>query len=357
MHIQRLFIFPIKSLLPVEVEEAEVTHTGFKYDRSFILIDGAKANNQANQPSSLTRHLTIKTLSKLCLFQPSIDASSQSHSSPVLRVRHTLTNSEIAFPLAPVLETLQHATEFTIEIFGTRATGIDMGNEIAAWFSNHLERSARLLYIGNGGSGMRDIVAPALIPRKQQSRSMLLSSWLHGEEEELHEQKIQFADAAPLLITTVSSERDASSRVPRETVMDGDEDVIIRFRSNIHIDNTASEAEHAQVMETGEFSLFPPYAEEQWKTLEIFPTNTAESDAPLHLDLVFNTVRCQSLNVDFRTGGLVPPERQLYKLLAKDRHINPAFPYKPCFGRYAFAEPFGRKVRVGDVVVVKERVN
>lgn len=64
-----------------------------------------------------------------------------------------------------------------------------------------------------------------------------------------------------------------------------------------------------------------------------------------------------SLNVDFDTGGLLSPEKQLYKLLTKDRRVNKKFPAKPCFGRYAFAEPVGSVVRVGDTVEVVELVH
>ena len=73
------------------------------------------------------------------------------------------------------------------------------------------------------------------------------------------------------------------------------------------------------------------------------------------MDLVFNTIRCQSLNVDFSTGRYFKQsDRQLYKLLLPDRKVNPIpqFKDKPCFGRYAFAEPMGSVVKVGDVVEV-----
>ncbi|OCT44150.1 hypothetical protein CLCR_00672 [Cladophialophora carrionii] len=346
-----------------------MTQTGLKHDRSFILIKDTEAH-----PSE---HLTIKTLSTLCLFQPSIDSTPASGPFPRLRVTHTLSGSEIKFPLTPEPQTLRDAKEFTVEIFGTRGTGVDLGDDIAAWFSKHLEQKARLLYIGGGvddgtgtATGMREIVAPKLIPRKPRPRTGLLS-WFRGTEDdqdELHAQKIQFADAAPLLITTVASEEDAKSRVPVDADAeegdypnDDDDDVILRFRSNIHIDNTEPLRTDHRVNndDDKEINLWSaPYAEEQWKTLHIMPSSRHEhstpSPPPLRLDLVFNTVRCQSLNVDFRTGGLVAPQRQLYKLLAKDRRVNPAFPYRPCFGRYAFAEPFGRVVRVGDHVEVME---
>ena len=58
-----------------------------------------------------------------------------------------------------------------------------------------------------------------------------------------------------------------------------------------------------------------------------------------------------SLNVDFRTSGLVPVNRQMYNFRAKDRRVIPLlFLHKPCFGRYAFAEPIGRVIKAGDPV-------
>ncbi|KIW35260.1 hypothetical protein, variant [Cladophialophora immunda] len=360
MHIQRLFIYPIKSLLPVEVTEAEITSTGLNYDRSFILIKETDDVAADEHTSSVQEHLTIKSLSKLCLFQPSILSTGETSSHGRLNVKHTLSGEEIEFPLVPTPSFLGNAEAYTVELFGTRAVGEDMGDEIAAWFTKHLGQKARLLYMVDGSTGTRDCPAPSLIPRKPKPRTGLLS-WIKAQEEELHAQKIQFADAAPLLITTVSSERDAKGRVPKNVVEDeGEEDdVIVRFRSNVHIDNVSARGEHDSVSDDeGGESHSAPYAEENWKALNIVPASsgddTAATNAPVHLDLVFNTVRCMSLNVDFRTGGTVPPERQLYRLLTKDRRVNPAFPYKPCFGRYAFAEPFGTVIRVGDRVEVEE---
>lgn len=350
--------------MPVEVQEAEIGRTGLKYDRSFILVKDIEPGSLSGVPSTVTEHLTIKTLSKLCLFQPSM-RSTISSSCPTLVVKHTITGSETQFDLSPDPESLLNFPKYTVEIFGTRAVGVDMGDDIATWFSRHLQQPARLLYIG--GDGYREGPAPALVPRRSNPRTGVMS-WIKGPEEEaLHPQKIQFADAAPLLITTMSSEREAASRMSRardgknaadDENEDGkDEDIILRFRSNIQIDNTRSEA--SSLDNTSVHPLSAPYAEEHWRTLLINPTTPSPPDSaePIRLDLVFNTVRCASLNVDFHTGELLPPQRQLYKALAtRDRRVNAAFPLRPCFGRYAFAEPFGALIRVGDEVHVDDWV-
>ncbi|KAK4942737.1 hypothetical protein LTR10_017497 [Elasticomyces elasticus] len=213
MHIQRLFIYPIKSLLPVEVSSAEITSTGFRHDRQYILVKDPATRSEKKQsildddqdtsPSApvLAEHLTIKTLSKLCLFQSSIDLGSLT-----LTVRHNISGEGLTVPLEPAAEFLSGPNRFEVEIFGTRALGLDLGNDAATFFSKHLSQPARLLYIGQNSNGLlgREIPAPSLVPRKQRA-----ISWLHGEE--IHDQKIQFADAAPLLLTTTASEHDARS--------------------------------------------------------------------------------------------------------------------------------------------------
>lgn len=233
----------------------------------------------------------------------------------------------MSVPLQPSHEDLESTTIYTVDLFGTQATGFDMGEEIATFFSKHLKQPARLIYIGR--NGFRAVPLPSLIPRKPSK-----IPWLTGNEG--HAQQIRFNDAAPLLITTTTSEEETRTRLPQEY---RDEDVLIRFRTNIHVD----------VSGVADFSA---YEEDSWKKLIII---SESSSARVDVDVVFRTPRCQSLNVDFETGGLLPTDRQLYKLLTKDRRVNPSFPSKPCFGVYGFAAPSGTTLSVGDEVQVVEK--
>lgn len=274
----------------------------------------------------VSSHLTIKTMPQLCLFTQLIDEKLST-----LTVTYTFKGESvdtIDVPLAPSAPELG-PKRYTVDIFGSRTEGFDMGDHIAEFFSRHLNQPVRLLYIGQ--DGRRAIPAPSLIPRKPSRFPWLLKDQLHG-------QQIRFADASPLLITTTASEADARARLPEEH---RSEDLILRFRPNIHVDVTDEPA-------------FQPYEEDTWKKLVL---STRVDDKEVDLDVVFRTVRCQSLNVDFDSGELVPSERQLYKLLAKDRRVNPAFPMKPCFGVYAFSDPSGVTVSVGDELKVVEYQN
>lgn len=298
-----------------------VTDAGFQHDRAFILIKDITPGD-----SGISKHLTIKTTYRLCLFRQSINEAGTTLTVS-LTTYHKLIES-IDIPLLPDDKNLASAQTFTMDLFGTQVRGFDMGGEIAAFFSKHLDQPARLLFIGHG----RSRAVPGgehLIPRKPSRFPGLFKGEQHG-------QRIRFNDAAPLLLTTKASEEDTRARVPKDYQS---EDILIRFRTNIHVD-------------TSEADGFEPYGEDTWKKL-IIKSSGGKQD--VDLDIVFRTVRCMSLNMDFETGGLLPPERQLYKLLTKDRRVNPLFPTKPCFGVYAFAAPNGVELRVGDDVKIVEK--
>lgn len=99
-----------------------------------------------------------------------------------------------------------------------------MGDEAAEYFTHHLQLSTRLLYIG--GTGQREIPGAAFMPKHYRALSISVN-------DTLQPQRIRFADAAPLLITSTASEEDARRRLPLSAQ---GEDVIVRFRPNVHVD-------------------------------------------------------------------------------------------------------------------------
>jgi uncharacterized protein YcbX len=223
---------------------------------------------------------------------------------------------------------LMNAQTFQVSIFGTKAIGIDMGELVSQYFSFHLGFSVRLLYIG--GSGQREIPGSVYMPKHYSALSVSVN-------EKFQPQRLRFADAAPLLLTPTASEEDARRRLPLAARA---EDVIIRFRPNVHVD-TGDEQE--------------PYGEDGWSMLAIRSQTDREQEVSVRC--LFRTVRCLSLNADLTKGGMIATNRQLYGLLAKDRRVNEKFPNKPVFGQYACAGPSGAVLRVGDEVEVTERIS
>ncbi|WPH00802.1 Hypothetical protein R9X50_00363200 [Acrodontium crateriforme] len=320
MKIQRLFIYPVKSLRPVEVTAAEITNEGLRFDRQYVLV---KPPTEAT--GGLAEHITIKWNFKLGLFHTEID---QSWSKLIITHSRASEYVRLAVPLTPSPLSLLNAATYRVSIFGTEAPGIDMGDEAANYFTHHLGIDARLLYIG--GDGRREIPGSVYIPKHYQAISIAVN-------DRLQPQRIRFADAAPLLITSTASEEDARLRLPPAA---RGEDIIVRFRPNVHVD-VGNEQK--------------PYDEDEWGALSI--QSKLDSAQEVSVRCLFRTTRCLSLNADLDSGNMITANRQLYGLLSKDRRTNQNHPHRPVFGQYACAGPSGAILRVGDEVKVTEHMD
>ncbi|ENH62169.1 MOSC domain-containing protein 1, mitochondrial [Fusarium oxysporum f. sp. cubense race 1] len=309
MEIQRLFIYPIKSLLPVEVTHAEVTREGFRFDRQYILIKEPENHDS----SSFAEHLTIKKTFALALFQPNIHDDWSN-----LTVRHTKAKPEslITIPLTPSPLFCFQSRTYTVNIAGTSAIGIDMGDVPASFFSKHLGQSIRLLFIG--GDGSRPVPGTADLEPSMANPG----------------QRVRFADAAPFLLTSSSSENEARSRLPPSCQAD---DIILRLRPNIHID-------------VGKDT--PAFDEDNWRQLTV--ASEVHGPSKAFIRCMSQTTRCLSLNADLETGGGVRREKQLFGLLARDRRVLRSSPNRPVFGCYAYVTPHSRLV--GAVEIVESNV-
>lgn len=288
-YVIQIFIYPIKSLGPVEVKAAEITNEGLRFDRQYVLA-------MPPTPSSggIAKHITIKNNFDLGLFHAAIDRSWSR-----LTITHVLAvdNASITIPLTPSPLSLLLARTYQVVIFGTKATGIDMGDIIGRYFSQHLQRPVRLLYIG--GNGQREIPGAVMDDEGRESISISVN-------EKLAPQRIRFADSAPLLITTTASEEDARRRLPPAA---RGEDLIVRFRPNLHVDVRTEQA---------------PYDEDTWNMLAI--KSKVDPVQEVSVRCLFRTTRCLSLNADLSKGGMSATPQQLYGLLMKDRRVNEKFP-------------------------------
>lgn len=275
----------------MEVQAAEITNEGLRFDRQYVLIKPPTGDTHG-----LAEHITIKSYFELGLFHTAVDKSWSK-----LTITHTQAkdNRSIVVPLTPSPMSLMNAKNFQVSIFGTKATGVDMGEDVSKYFSHHLGFTVRLCYIG--GSGQREIPGSVYMPKHYSALSVSVN-------DSFQPQRLRFADAAPLLLTTTASEEDARRRLP--PVARG-EDVIIRFRPNVHVD-TNDEQE--------------PYGEDGWSMLSI--RSQADREQEVSVRCLFRTVRCLSLNADLTKGGMIATNRQLYGLLAKDRRVNEKFPSK-----------------------------
>jgi uncharacterized protein len=275
---------------------AEITSEGFRFDRQYLIVKAPKDSSQR-----LLQHLTIKTTYTLALFHSSIN---DDWSELTVRFcgntsQQSQASNAITLPLTPSPLAGVQSRTYDVNIFGTTAAAIDMGEGPASFFTKHLGISTRLLFIS--GKGRREIPGIAYIP--ERLTSLTVNTNTGGN---LQPQRIRFADAAPFLITSTASEEAARVRLPPSRQA---EDVIIRLRPNIHIDvgpNTAA------------------FDEDHWRELVV--AGDGKDDPKATIRCVFTTPRCLSLNVDLTTGTRASKDTQLYGLLAKDRRVNSAFP-------------------------------
>ncbi len=173
--VSQLYTYPIKSLKGVLLDSAEITKTGFKYDRNWILVDENGVM------------VTQREYAQMALFEVQI-------LDKVLRVSYQ--NESIDIPLM-----LQDGRSVKVLVWHTYASGIIQSDEINLWFSKQLNKTVYLL-------------------RKNHEIRMV-------RRHEGHE--LSFADGHQYLIAGQSAMDDLNARLNKKYDIN-------RFRANIIFD-------------------------------------------------------------------------------------------------------------------------
>ncbi len=235
-----------------------------------------------------------------------------------------------------------------ITMHSSSVIGFDMGSAYDAWFSERFGYEVQLLYIGGNSRKVLGNMPPGVAGQQRSEKETQgnSSSWLGNitstatsllstvtgkEQHEGIDQGISFADVAPYLVISTRSWENAQRRV------EGEELDIGKFRPNIIVEGADDE-----------------YEEDYWAELEI-------GGSGAKIILTQNCARCNSLNVDYRTGKVAEGESgKILKKLQSDRRVDPGAKWSPVFGRYGFLArtPEGKEapaIGVGDEVNVVRR--
>ncbi|HYM86603.1 MAG TPA: MOSC domain-containing protein, partial [Pseudoxanthomonas sp.] len=121
MRLSSLYLYPIKSCAPLEVETAVVAPRGLHDDRRWMVVDVEG------------RFLTGRQLPRLTLVRALPDAHGLSLDAPGMRSLH------VAFP--------DTSATFAVSVWKSEVAAKPAGHAADAWLSEFLQRTVRLVYM------------------------------------------------------------------------------------------------------------------------------------------------------------------------------------------------------------------
>jgi uncharacterized protein YcbX len=186
LELSEIWVYPVKSLGGISLQEAQVTDRGLELDRRWLLVDDSG------------RFLSQREYPALALFKPEIMGD-------FLRITHRELLESIDIPLRPVFSDVVSKIEVTvwddtIDAFEVSATTTD-------WFTKVLGFSVRLVYMP-----------------EESERKLDPDYAISGDE------KNSFSDAYPFLVIGQSSLDDLNGRLEVAVPMN-------RFRPNFVFTN------------------------------------------------------------------------------------------------------------------------
>jgi uncharacterized protein YcbX len=177
--LSEIYIYPIKSLGGIRLQEAQVQEKGLAYDRRWMLVD-EKGN-----------FLTQRQHANMALLEVSLLQEG-------LQVRHKQNLLESLF--IPFSD--GYGQEVQVQVWEDVCTGLEVNGRASAWFSEALQMPARLVYMPD------------------QERRLVDREYAHAGET------VSFADGYPLLLIGQASLDELNSRLAEPVPMN-------RFRPNL----------------------------------------------------------------------------------------------------------------------------
>ena len=328
--VKALFTYPLKSCGGIELQEADIVSTGFKFDRSFVFA--------TNGPGGWDcRTLRNAGFERLALVHPEIwvpdpFAPDYDPSIPEIRSGGIMI---ISYPRRPTTTFLGYLSKLGIKIgilssrnsfcvplcpppdatfplvpvkiWKDKPLAYDYGSLLPASFHTYL--------------GYSPSASPITLFRGSPQHKREIFRNAPRKTELGFQPKTAFADAYPIHLLNMASHHDVAARcayaIPRLSIR--------RFRANIIIQGPAA------------------FAEDHWKRLEI---------GGVEIYAACRTVRCKLPNVDPATGERHPVEPD--RTLKAYRRIDDGDRTNACLGMQLVPARQEFRLRVGDEVSVLE---
>jgi hypothetical protein len=203
LRLTALNLYPVKSCRGIAVDTAEVDARGLVGDRRFLVVDSER------------RFLTQRVHPRMALIETALTSAALILSSP----DHGSVSVSLSGFRCPISG---------VSVWKDTVTADDCGDEAAAWLTDFLGLTCRLVH--TGAAYTRPMPAHKLPP--------LLSTVT------FHSHEVSFADAFPFLVISEESLADLNGRLGAPLPMD-------RFRPNLVVAGAA------------------PYAEDDWRRFRV----------------------------------------------------------------------------------------
>ncbi len=118
MQVQDLYIYPVKSCTGIRLDSADLTPTGLKHDREFVIT----------KPDGM--FITQRQFPRLALIEPQFDGETLTLDAPEMETVRIVKNES---------ENIQFVT-----VWGSIVLAADQGDEVAAWLKTYLGAELRL---------------------------------------------------------------------------------------------------------------------------------------------------------------------------------------------------------------------
>lgn len=187
MQVQELFIYPVKSCAGIRLESAELTPTGLKHDREFVIA----------RPNGM--FVTQRLFPRMALIQPTFDGEVLTLNAPEMEEFRIVKDAS------------RHISNVTV--WDSIVLAADQGDEAAAWLTAYLGVELRLF-------GMCDETHRPIDPNFAHSPADVVS----------------FADGYAMLVISQASLDHLNEKVDFPVGMD-------RFRPNIVVSDATPHAE------------------------------------------------------------------------------------------------------------------
>lgn len=126
LQLSEIWIYPVKSLGGIALQQSKVTDRGLEHDRRWLLVD----ENDC--------FITQREHPKLVLFQPEI-------TSDFLRISHKDIQDSISVSLYPIFS--ETATKIKVTVWEDVVEAFEVSLEASQWFSTILGFAVRLVYM------------------------------------------------------------------------------------------------------------------------------------------------------------------------------------------------------------------